>query len=84
MTTPCLCMECRVRAAVHGAEKPPGAPFECDTGEAIKALGEVLAELLAHHSTKSAKAFASALLDARKKWQRHPRVAAQQPPAGHA
>lgn len=83
MTEPCLCMECRIRAAVHG-HWPPGADFSCDTGEAIKALGEVTAELLAHHSTKSAKAFAAALLDARKKYQRHPRVLAQQPPAGHA
>lgn len=79
---PCICMECRIRAAIYGGN--PVDPFACDTGEAIKACGEVLAELLAHHSTKSAKSFVAALLDARKKWQQHPRVAAQQTPAGHA
>lgn len=79
----CLCMECRIRAAIFGADHV-SEPFECDTGEALRACGEVLAELLAHHSTKSAKAYVAALLDARKKWQAHPRVAIQQPAAGHS
>jgi hypothetical protein len=78
----CGCLECRIRASLYGGEI--NAPFEIDTSEAIKALGNVLAELLAHHSGKAAKHFAAALLDHRKRWLKHPRVAAQQPPAGHA
>lgn len=73
----CGCLECRIRAALFGGD--PTANFEIDTGEAIKALGNCLAELLAHHSTKSAKQFAEALLIARKEWVKHPRVAAQHP-----
>lgn len=73
----CGCLECRVRAALFGGEI--NAPFEIDTGEAIKALGNVLAELLAHHSSKNAKSFAAQLLAARKEWTKHPRVAAQHP-----
>lgn len=79
----CGCLECRVRQALYGSSEI-NAPFEIDTNEAIKALGNVLAELLAHHSNKAAKHFAAALLDHRKRWLKHPRVAAQQPPAGHA
>jgi hypothetical protein len=78
----CGCLECRVRQSLYGGEI--NAPFEIDTNEAIKALGNVLAELLAHHSSKAAKHFAAALLDHRKRWLKYPRVAAQQPPAGHA
>lgn len=78
----CGCLECRVRAALYGGEITQD--FAIDTNEAIKALGNVLGELLAHHSRKSAKVFAAALLEHRKRWLKHPRVAAQQPPAGHA
>jgi hypothetical protein len=73
----CGCLECRVRAALFGGN--PTEPFELDTGEAINALGNVLGELLAHHSSKSAKAFTIALLEQRKEWLNHPRVAAQHP-----
>lgn len=54
----CGCLECRVRAALYGGEIT--APFEIDTNEAIKALANVMAELLAHHSSKSAKLLAAA------------------------
>ncbi len=73
----CGCLECRVRAALFGGEID--APFEIDTNEAIKALGNILGELLAHHPSKSAKHFAAALLEHRKRWLKHPRVAAQHP-----
>ncbi|QOZ25334.1 hypothetical protein [Bradyrhizobium sp. CCBAU 51753] len=79
----CNCLECRLRAALsEGGD--PSAPFEVDVNEAAKAMGNILGELLAHHSSKAAKAFAIALLEHRKRWLKHPRVAAQQTPAGHA
>jgi hypothetical protein len=84
MTSPCVCMECRIRAAIHGDGRPPSEPFACDIGEALMALGEVMSELLAHTSTKSAKTLVGELLVARKKWQREPRIAVQQPAAGNA
>jgi len=74
----CGCLECRVRQALFGGPDI-SVPFEIDTNEAIKALGNVLGELLAHHSSKSAKHFAAALLEHRKRWLKHPRVAAQHP-----
>lgn len=77
----CGCLECRVRAALCGGEVD--APFEIDTNDAIKALGNIMGELLAHHSSKAAKHFAAALLEHRKTWLKHPRVAAQHP-AGNA
>ncbi|MGY4295340.1 hypothetical protein ACVWXN_003435 [Bradyrhizobium sp. i1.4.4] len=79
----CACVECRIRAALSEGGNP-AAPFEIDINEAVKAMGIVLSELLAHHSSKSAKMFAAALLDHRKRWLKHPRVMAQQPPQGHA
>ncbi|WP_407146274.1 hypothetical protein [Bradyrhizobium sp. ORS 86] len=78
----CNCLECRIRAALSGGN--PAAPFEVDINEAIIALGEVMSELLAHVPTKSAKRFADELIVARKKWQAHPRVMAQQPHRGTA
>jgi hypothetical protein len=74
----CGCLECRVRQALYGSADI-SAPFEIDINEAAKALGNILAELLAHHSSKSAKHFAGALLEHRKRWLKHPRVAAQHP-----
>jgi hypothetical protein len=71
----CNCMECRVRHAIHGGS--PDAPFEAEVGEAIGALGNVMAELLAHVPTKTAKYCAVRLLECRKEWQKHLRVAAQ-------
>lgn len=71
----CNCMECRVRHAIHGGS--PDAPFETDVGEAIGVLGNVMAELLAHVSSKTAKMCAARLLECRKEWQKHPRVATQ-------
>jgi hypothetical protein len=82
VTDPCICMECRVRQAIIG--KPTTDLSEVDTTEALNALGNVVAELLAHHSSKAAKRYAAQLLDARKRWQAEPRVAIQNPPAGHA
>lgn len=73
----CGCLECRVRAALYGGT--PTGPFEINTGEAIVALGEILGELLAHHSEDSAKLFADELLSARKDWLEHPQVAIQHP-----
>jgi len=78
----CDCLECRVRAALSGGE--PTAPFEVDINDAAKALGNILGELLAHHSSKAAKRFAAALLENRKHWLNHPRVLAQQPHKGTA
>lgn len=73
----CGCLECRVRAALYGGEITQN--FEIDINEAAKALGNILGELLAHHSSKAAKHFAAALLENRKHWLKHPRVAAQHP-----
>lgn len=78
----CGCLECRVRAALCGGEV--SAPFEIDINDGILALGNILGEMLAHVPTKSAKRFVDELLVSRKKWQKHPRVMTQQPPAGHA
>jgi hypothetical protein len=71
----CNCMECRIRHAIHGGT--PQEAFNVDVKEVVLALGEVTAEMLAHVSTKTAKAFASDLLIARKHWQEHPSVAIQ-------
>lgn len=79
----CNCVECRIRAALSESGDP-SAPFEVDTKAALDAIGNVASEMLAHHSTKAAKAFAAELLECRKRWLKHPRVAAQQKPAGHA
>ena len=79
----CGCLECRLRATL-GYDAPKGIPFMCDTGEALIAMGNIMAELLAHHSTKSAKHFADELLKARKKWMQEPRVMAQGQQAGNA
>lgn len=84
MSERCNCLECRIRAAIHGGPHAPGEPFAVDTGEVLNALGNVSAELLAHHPTKTAKAFASGLLEARKGWLKHPRVMVQQEPGGTA
>jgi hypothetical protein len=73
----CGCTECRIRAAMFGGD--PTEPFEIDTGRAILALGNVLSELLAHHSEASAKMFADELLLARKQWLDHPRIVVQHP-----
>jgi hypothetical protein len=73
----CGCLECRVRASLYGGEITQN--FEIDVNEAVKALGNILAELLAHHSSKSAKHFAAALLEHRKVWLKHPRVVTQHP-----
>ena len=74
----CTCLECRVRGALSVGGDPT-ALFEVDVNEAAKALGNVLAELLAHHSSKSAKTFVAALLIHRKRWLNHPRVKTQHP-----
>jgi hypothetical protein len=78
----CGCLECRVRAALYGGI--PTEPFELDTNEAIKALGNILGEMLAHHPEESAEHFAAVLLEVRKAWLTHPRVLAQQDPKGNA
>ena len=80
----CNCIECKVRRALSDDGDVATAPFAVDINEALKAIGTVAAEMLAHHPTKAAKRWADAVLDARKKWQKHPRVVAQQEPAGHA
>lgn len=80
--TRCNCLECRIRAALSGGD--PTAPFEVEIHGAIIAMGEVLSELLAHVPAKSAKKYAAELLVARKNWQAHPRVMAQQPHRGSA
>lgn len=72
----CNCMECRIRAAIYGTTKPDDL-FEVDMNEAYNAMGNVMGELLAHAPTKTAKRFVDALLEARKLWQKHPRVATQ-------
>lgn len=78
----CACLECRIRAAMFGGE--PTGPFEIDINDAIGALGNILGEMLAHHSSESAEAFTIALLKHRKRWLEHPRVMAQQHPKGNA
>lgn len=84
MTEPkCNCVECRLRAALS-EQGNPSAPFECDVNEAAKAMGNILAELLAFHTSKAAKHFAQALLEHRKRWLKHPRIMAQQPHKGTA
>lgn len=75
----CDCVECRIRAAYDFHETAP-----VDTLPVILALGNVLSELLAYVPSKQAKQAAAELLVTRKEWQKHPRVAAQQEPAGHA
>lgn len=77
-------MECRVRRAMFGDQERPEGPFPIDINEACLALGNVLSECMAHVPTKSAKHLVDELLVARKKWQKHPRVMAQQEPAGNA
>lgn len=71
----CDCLECRIRQQVTDHKD---APAEVDMNDALNALGEVTAEILAHLDTKTAKRFAHFLLLRRKTWQRHPRVMAQQ------
>jgi hypothetical protein len=78
----CNCLECRIRASLHGGA--PTEPFELDINEAIKALGNILGEMLAHCPEESAERFAAVLLELRKLWLTHPRVLAQQDPKGHA
>ena len=78
----CTCMECRVRKAISGNN--PAAPFEADLNEVLNAVGNILGEVLAHAPTKTAKMFCSELLEARKRWQKHPRVMAQAPAKGSA
>jgi hypothetical protein len=78
----CRCTECRIRAALHGGT--PTEPFELDINEAIKALGNILGEMLAHCPEESAEHFAAVLLELRKLWLTHPRVLAQQDPKGNA
>lgn len=75
----CICLECKVRAALGGSETVP-----IDVGECLAALGNVTAEILAHATTKQAKHFSQKLLEERKWWMKHPRVAVQQPPQGSA
>lgn len=71
----CACLECCIRQQVTGLHEAPG---EASVNDALNALGEVTAEILAHLDTKTAKRFAQFLLVRRKDWQRHPRVMAQQ------
>ena len=76
---PCDCLECRIRRACGFAENVP-----IDIQPAAYALGNVFAELLAFVPARTAKMMVAELLVARRKWLKNPRVAAQQPPAGHA
>lgn len=78
----CICMECRIRTAIHGERR--SEPGEVDVTEAVNALGNVLAELLAFHPKRETKRFKDQITIAVDKWRRHPRVMAQQKPAGHA
>jgi hypothetical protein len=81
-------MECRIRDAVKASDEERGSMGESmrevDIPAALIALGEVSSELLAHASTRAAKAYVADLLEARKRWQKHPRVAVQQPSEGSA
>lgn len=74
----CNCMECRIRNALSA----PGELIHI--GQAATALGEVLAEVLAHVGEEAAEEFISGLRDARIRWKGHPRVAVQRPHAGSA
>lgn len=74
----CVCMECRVRIAMNDGHVQAEL-MATDTTEALNALGNVVAELLAHHPTKEAKRYVAELLEARKRWQAEPRVAIQHP-----
>lgn len=78
----CGCLECRVRAALYGGK--PTAPFEINVGNAVIALGSILAELLAHCPEQSAELFVDELLLERKRYLENPLVVIQQPPMGHA
>ena len=73
----CDCMECRIRHAIFGGS--PDAPFAVNLNDVYNAMGNVMGELLAHAPTKTAKRFIQELLEARKRWQEHPRVRAQHP-----
>jgi len=75
MSDNCICMECRLRTALHGERSD--APFELDMNEAYTAMGNVMGELLAHADTKTAKRFAAYLLEKRREWKSHPRVVTQ-------
>ena len=79
MNKPCGCMECKVRAAIGATD--PNIPI--DVKCAVVALGEVMAECLAHLPSSTAKMAARELLIARKKWLKEPRVSIQHP-AGNA
>lgn len=68
----CDCLECRVRTAIGASS---GVPL--DTAAVLRTIGEVAAELLAHHTTKNAKSFVAALLLARKRFMQEPRVVIQ-------
>lgn len=74
----CGCMECRVRAALV----EPGQLL--NVGQAAMALGEVLAEILAHVGDAASDEFIGELRKARLRWKDHPRVAVQRPHAGQA
>ena len=75
----CGCLECRIRAALYGHPGGPTENFEIDTGEAIRALGNVMGEMLAHYPTPVIKDSARALIECARKWKMHPRVAVQHP-----
>lgn len=75
LQTPCVCLECRLRQVITGTDDAAGM---VNLDEALNALGEVTAEVLAHGSSKTAKRFAAFLVERRKAWVKHPRVMAQQ------
>jgi hypothetical protein len=82
----CGCMECRVRQALRADDAPPAedGTITVDTGQALRVLCKVTAELLAYHSGDEAKAFFLELLDYRKRWQKVPHVMVQREPQGRA
>lgn len=75
----CRCMECRIRQAIQGIgpDEPPRFLDGGEMSEAINSLGNIMAEYLAHTNTRTAKIAVAEILEARKRWQKHPRVAVQ-------
>ena len=67
----CDCLECRIRHACGFQDGPQ------ELSVAINALCSVLGECLAHYSTDKAKLANRLVLDLRKRWIKHPRVAVQ-------
>jgi hypothetical protein len=81
----CGCLECRIREALRADDAPPAedGTTTVDTGQALRVLCKVTAELLVHHSAAETKAFFFKLIAHRERWK-EVHVMAQREPQGRA